>query len=60
VIRTEKERDLVAQRARQWRDRLRRGAVSLDALDRAQLAHVLDELQHYAVHGPVAAVRAGS
>lgn len=55
MIRTERERDLVAQRARQWRDRLRRGPVTLDALDRAQLAHLLDELQHFAVHGPVQA-----
>ena len=59
MIRTPEECRLVAKRARTWRDRLRRGAVTLDAADRAELAHVLDELQHFAVHGAVGAVNAG-
>lgn len=56
MIRTTRERDIVTRRAREWRDRLRNArtpSVTLDTAQRAELARVLDELQHFAVHGPV-------
>ncbi len=56
MIRTTDERHLVAQKARRWRDLLRSSHVlRLSTVERAELAHVLDELQHFAVHGPVGA-----
>ena len=56
MIRTPDERELVARKARRWRDLLRSSHVlRLSAVERAELAHVLDELQHFAVHGPVGA-----
>ena len=56
MIRTTQERELVARKARRWRDTLRTASlVTLSAGERAELAHVLDELQHFAVHGPVGA-----
>lgn len=56
MIRTTDERHLVAQKARRWRDLLRSSHVlRLSTVERAELAHVLDELQHLAVHGPVGA-----
>jgi hypothetical protein len=52
VIRTPDELELVSRKARRWRDTLRTAAlVKLSAGERADLAHVLDELQHYALHG---------
>jgi hypothetical protein len=54
MIRTTHERELVARKARRWRDTLRTARiVTLSAGERAELAHVLDELQHFAVHGPI-------
>ena len=56
MIRTDDERGLVARKARRWRDTLRTAPlVKLSAGERAELAHILDELQHYAAHGAVAA-----
>jgi len=56
MIRTTEERELVARKARRWRDLLRSSHIlRLSAVERAELAHVLDELQHFAVHGPVVA-----
>lgn len=57
MIRTREERELVAQKARRWRDTLLKAPLlKLSAGEKADLAHVLDELQHYAVHGPVKGV----
>lgn len=52
MIATSEELELVARKARRWRDMLRSAPlVKLSAGERAELAHVLDELQHVAVHG---------
>lgn len=51
MIRDERERDLVAHQARKWCGRLLRGDGPRDTAERAALAHTLDELQHFAVHG---------
>jgi hypothetical protein len=54
MIHTKDEAELVARKARRWRDTLRTAPlVKLSVGERADLAHILDELQHHAVHGPV-------
>lgn len=51
MIHTREELELVARKARRWRDTLRSAPlVKLSPGERADLAHVLDELQHVAVH----------
>jgi hypothetical protein len=61
MIRTTQERELVARKARRWRDTLRTAPlVTLSAGERAELAHVLDELQHFAVHGPIPTTPGGA
>lgn len=52
MIHTREELELVARKARRWRDTLRSAPlVKLSPGERADLAHTLDELQHVAVHG---------
>lgn len=61
MIQTRQELKIVAQKARRWRDTLRAAPlVKLSAGERADLAHVLDELQHFAEHGPVPGVARGA
>lgn len=51
MIHTREELELVTRRARRWRDTLRSAPlVKLSPGERAELAHVLDELQHHAAH----------
>lgn len=51
MIRTPREQQIVTKRARDWRDKLRRGLLRrLSDDERADLAHVLDELQHAVAH----------
>lgn len=52
MITTPEELDIVARKARRWREVLLRSSlVKLTTGERADLAHILDELQHVAVHG---------
>jgi len=61
MIRTPDERELVSRKARRWRDLLRSShALRLSTVERAELAHVLDELQHFAVHGPIPTTPGGA
>lgn len=47
MIRTAHEQALVTRHARQWRDKLQRGLLRrLSDDERADLAHLLDELQY--------------
>lgn len=51
MIRTQREQQIVTKRARDWRDKLRRGLLRrLSDDERADLAHLLDELQHAVAH----------
>lgn len=51
MIRTQREQQIVTKRARDWRDKLRRGLLRrLSDDERADLAHCLDELQHAVAH----------
>ena len=61
MIRTTDERHLEAQKARRWRDLLRSShGLRRSAVERAELAHVLDELQHFVVHGPIPTTPGGA
>lgn len=54
MIASRHEAEAVAQKARRWRDTLLKAPVSrLSPGEKADLAKVLDELQHFAVHGYV-------
>jgi len=55
MIRTANEQAMATRRAREWRDQLRRGAVrQLCTSEALELAHVLDELQHFVQHATLA------